>query len=66
MQKQIKIVEVYLKPEYFNRRLNATIPGAWHAVFDNDLEVAICREWEAVTAKDAEAYYKMHHMGVTA
>ena len=60
MRKQIKIVEVYLKPEYFNRRLNATIPGAWIAVFSNDHEVAICREWEAASAEDAQAYYEMH------
>jgi hypothetical protein len=30
------------------------------------LEVAICREWEACTAEDAQAYFEMHHMGATA
>ena len=53
MRKQIKITEVYLQQEYFNHRLNCTIPAAW---------VAICREWEASTAEDAQAYYEMHHV----
>lgn len=66
MQKQIKIIEVYLKPEYFNHVLNRTISGAWTAVFNNGYEVAICREWEASTSEDAQAYYEMNHMGVTA
>jgi len=61
MRKQIKITEVYLKPEYFNHLLNCTIPGAWTAVFNNGFEVAICRECEATTAEDAQAYYEMHH-----
>jgi hypothetical protein len=55
MRKQIKITEVFLKPEYFNSVLNCTVPGAWTAVFNNGFEVAICREWEASTAEDAQA-----------
>jgi hypothetical protein len=62
MRKQIKITEVYLQQEYFNHRLNCTIPAAWIAVFNNGHEVAICREWEASTAEDAQAYYEMHHV----
>lgn len=61
MRKQIKITEIYLKPEYFNHRVNATISGAWIAVFNNDHEVAICREWEAATAEDAQAYWEMNN-----
>jgi hypothetical protein len=62
MRKQIKITEVYLQPEYFHHRLNCTIPAAWMAVFNNGHEVAICREWEASTSEDAQAYYEMHHV----
>jgi hypothetical protein len=61
MRKQIKITEVYLQPEYFLHHLNCTIPAAWMAVFNNGHEVAICREWEASTPEDAQAYYEMHH-----
>lgn len=66
MRKQIKITKVFLKPEYFNPVLNCTVPSAWTAVFNNGFEVAICREWEASTAEDAQAYYEMHHEGATA
>ena len=62
MRKQIKITEVYLQSESFNHRLNCTIPAAWMAVFNNGHEVAICREWEASTPEDAQAYYEMHHV----
>lgn len=61
MRKLFKITEVYLQAEYFNPRLNCTIPAAWVAVFNNGHEVAICREWEASTAEDAQAYYEMHN-----
>lgn len=61
MRNTIKVVEIYLQQEYFNYRLNCTIPGAWIAVFNNSHEVAICREWEASTAEDAYAYYEMNH-----
>ena len=66
MRKQIKITEIFLKSEYFNPVLNCTVPGAWTAVFSNGFEVAICREWEASTAEDAQAYYEMHREGATA
>ena len=62
MRKQIKITEIYLKSEYFNHVLNCIIPAAWMAVFNNGYEVAICREWEASTPEDAQAYYEMHHV----
>jgi hypothetical protein len=61
MKNAIRLVEVYLKPEYFHHRLNCTIPAAWIAVFNNGLEVAVCREWEASTPEDARAYYEMNH-----
>jgi hypothetical protein len=61
MRKQFEITEVYLQAEYFNHRLNCTILAAWMAVFNNGHEVAICREWEASTPEDAQAYYEMHH-----
>jgi hypothetical protein len=61
MRKQFEITEVYFQAEYFNHRLNCTIPAAWMAVFNNGHEVAICREWEASTPEDAQAYYEMHH-----
>lgn len=48
-----KIVEVYLKDEFYNPRVRATIPGAWIAVADNGLEVAICRPWEAKNEAEA-------------
>jgi hypothetical protein len=56
-----KIAEIYLQQEFFNQRLNCTIPAAWIAVFANGLEVAICREWEAINAEDAQAYFEMNH-----
>jgi len=62
MRKQIKITEVYLQAEYFNPQLNSTISAAWIAVFNNGHEVAICREWEASTSEDAQAYYEIHHV----
>jgi len=61
MRKQIKITEIYLQHEYFNYRLNCTIPAAWIAVFNNGHEVPVCREWEASTKEDAQAYYEMNN-----
>jgi hypothetical protein len=51
--KNLKIVEVYVKPEYFNHRLNATIPGAWMGVTADDYEVVLCRDYEADNRVDA-------------
>jgi hypothetical protein len=49
----MKIVEVYLQQEKFNSRLNCTISGAWIAVYDNGIELAICRDYEASNSKEA-------------
>jgi len=49
----MKIVEVYLQQEKFNPRLNCTVSGAWVAVYDNGIELAICRDYEASTSKEA-------------
>jgi hypothetical protein len=51
----MKIVEVYLQEEQFNPRLNCTVSGAWIAVYDNGIEVAICRDDEASSSKEALA-----------
>jgi hypothetical protein len=49
----MKIVEIYCQVEKFNSRLNCTVPGAWIAVYANGIEVAICREYEASSSKEA-------------
>ena len=51
----MKIVEVYYQEEKFNPRLNCTVSGAWVAVYDNGIELAICRDYEASSAKEALA-----------
>jgi hypothetical protein len=49
----MKIIEVYLQEEKFNPRLNCTVSGAWVARYENGIEVAICRDYEASTSKEA-------------
>jgi hypothetical protein len=51
----MKIVEVYCQEEKFNPRLNCTVSGAWIAVYNNGIELAICRDYEASSAKEALA-----------
>ena len=51
----MKIVEIYLQKEKFNTRLNCTIPSAWLVVYDNGIEVAVCRDYEAFSAKEVLA-----------
>ena len=51
----MKIIEVYLQEEKFNPRLNCTVSGAWVARYENGIEVAICRDYEASTSKEALA-----------
>ena len=46
------MIEIYLVPEFFNPRLNCTVPGAWIAEYPSGATVAICREYEA---RDAAA-----------
>lgn len=48
-----KVNEVYLKDEYYNPRLRATVPAAWIAVMSDGNEIAICREFEASDKEDA-------------
>ena len=50
---KMQIVEIYCQVEKFNPRLNCTVPGAWIAVYANGIEVAICREYEASSSKEA-------------
>ncbi len=52
------LIEVYLKSEFYNPRVKATIPGAWIAVFDDGIEVAVCRAHEARTGAEAVALYE--------
>ena len=49
----MKVLEVYCQEEKFNPRLNCTVPGAWVAVYTNGIEVAICRDYEASSSKEA-------------
>ena len=51
----MKIIEVYLQEEKFNPRLNCTVSGAWVAKYENGIEVAICRDYEASNSKEALA-----------
>lgn len=51
----MKIVEIYCQEEKFNPRLNCTVSGAWVAVYDNGIELAICRDYEASDSKEALA-----------
>ena len=51
----MKVVEVYCQEEKFNPRLNCTVSGAWVAVYDNGIELAICRDYEASSSKEALA-----------
>lgn len=51
----MKIIEVYLQEKKFNPRLNCTVSGAWVARYENGIEVAICRDYEASTSKEALA-----------
>ena len=53
----MKIVEIYCQEEKFNPRLNCTVSGAWVAVYDNGIEVAVCRDYEASSAKEALAIF---------
>lgn len=58
MSKQSRrIVETYCVPERYNRVCQATIPGAWVAVFECGMELAICRDYEASTAQAALEIY---------
>jgi len=52
---EMKIVEVYCQEEKFNPRLNCTVSGAWLVVYDNGVEVAVCRDYEASSAKEVLA-----------
>jgi hypothetical protein len=49
----MKIIEIYCQEEKFNPRLNCTVFGAWVAVYDNGMELAICRDYEASNSKEA-------------
>ena len=51
----MKIVEIYCQEEKFNPRLNCTVSGAWLVVYDNGIEVAVCRDYEASSAKEVLA-----------
>jgi hypothetical protein len=51
----MKIVEIYCQKEKFNPRLNCTVSGAWLVVYDNGIEVAVCRDYEASSAKEVLA-----------
>jgi hypothetical protein len=51
----MKIVEIYCQKEKFNPRLNCTVSGAWLVVYDNGIEIAVCRDYEASSAKEALA-----------
>ena len=51
----MKIVEIFCQKEKFNSRLNCTVPGAWLVVYDNGIEVAVCRDYEASSAKEVLA-----------
>ena len=53
----MKTIEIYLKPEYYNARLRATVPGAWIAVTSHGSEIAICREHEAESEDEARAIF---------
>jgi hypothetical protein len=54
----MKIVEIYCQEEKFNPRLNCTVPGAWVAVYENGIEVAICRNYQASNSKEALSILK--------
>jgi hypothetical protein len=49
----MKVLEVYCQEEKFNPCLNCTVPGAWVAVYENGIEVAICRDYQASSSKEA-------------
>ena len=54
----MKIAEIYCQEEKFNPRLNCTVPGAWVAVYENGIEVAICRDYQVSSSKEALSILK--------
>ena len=43
----MKIVEIYLQPERYNPRVQATIPGCWMAVRSDGNEYPVCADYQA-------------------
>jgi len=52
------IKEIYLKPEYYNPRLRATIPGAWIAVLEDDDWFAVCGDYQASNENEVREILK--------
>mgnify|MGYP001818232188 CR=1 FL=1 len=59
-----KILDVYLEDDHFNLTCNATIPGAWVAVIENDylgkIEQPFARQYDFSNVADALAYAENH------
>ena len=41
------IKEIYLQEEFYNPRVQATIPGAWIAVLVNGEQFPVCADYQA-------------------
>jgi hypothetical protein len=54
----MKVTEIYLQPERYNARIQATIPGAWIAVFDNGDFYPVCADYQASNESEARSFIK--------
>ena len=51
----MSIVEIYLQPERYNPKVQATIPGCWMAVRSDGNEYPVCAEYSASNASEVFA-----------